>query len=77
MKLFPYAGASEKYGKPSDANPEGLLDHESSKLFVFNEVWSRRDVLNVDCSRICSCESLAFQQPSTPEISNVESKGVP
>ena len=46
------------------------LIHKSPKLFVFNEVWCRRDVLNVDCSRICSCESLAFQQPSTPTPRN-------
>jgi hypothetical protein len=60
------------------ATSGALADRELSKLFVFNEVQSRRDLLSGDCSRICSCESLAFQQPSTPtKFADAKSKGVP
>jgi hypothetical protein len=48
------------------------------KLFAFNAIWSRREILNGNCSRFCDGQILRFQQLSIPSsFSTVESKGVP
>jgi hypothetical protein len=47
--------------EPTDANPGASADSVISKLFILTESRSRLGSPNGNCSRICSCESLAFQ----------------
>jgi len=46
--------------------------------FIFNAICGRRNLVSSNCSRICTSESLPFQQPSTStDFSAAESKGLP
>jgi hypothetical protein len=51
--------------QPPGANPGGLPHREVRKLFVFNAISRRREILNGNCSRFCVGESLRLQQLST------------
>jgi hypothetical protein len=63
--LKDHGGKEDYIRQPSDANPEGSPVSEPRKFFKLNGNWSRLNALNGNCSRICSCRSLASQQVST------------
>jgi hypothetical protein len=50
----------------SGATPEGLPANKIFNWFIYNAISGWSNLVSGNCSRICNCKSLAFQQPSTP-----------
>lgn len=67
-----------KTHRPPGVNPVGLLDGETLTHLYSMHFGVGPSGVNRNSSRLCSCESLGFKQPSTPrKFYAAESKGVP